>query len=256
VKNICLKDRNFFKKPIMVYSYNQGSFSRINVIKNLLKDIFLKETSSYKAPLKKLGIIATYLNKLFLEEMKNLGTEGFIAVMNSIPFKNAVKLNKCVFMESSLIKGHFTSFVTRIKTINLRNKLGKRFQKNMIVPTNLINVSSLIRKTTANFIHSQDSLVLITVVIDLHELGILVHVVHDAFYVEKKHVETLKRVYYNAFIKQILSKNSVKNFFILNEVDIEIPLIKSYLQEIEEYKNILLKGISLGELKMSRFILE
>jgi len=111
----------------------------------------------------------------------------------------------------------------------MRKRISKDFEvwsetKKCSVKTTLnfndtkIDLASCASSLIPNFVHHLDSVLVYACVNELKKKGINVFVVHDCFYLSKKHEKLIKTLYYEAFITNIIKNPCYKNFLALNNI--------------------------------------
>jgi len=214
-----LEIRDSGKYLSMKFAYNESAFTRIKTIKTSLIESWSKKHDTI-IPYKEINHIAKCLQKIFVKALETISPNIFIfiKILNkymSLSIKNQGGL---------LIKNHLGSIFT-LKRFNKKSttgiyKQGKKQVLSLQTTSSEVDIRSTVRACMANYIHSQDALLMHAVVALCKENDIPVSTIHDSFSTSIKHEKDLISFYQMAFNTCLISNTSydLTYFFLINGV--------------------------------------
>lgn len=209
-----LFNRQLSKDLLMYYSYNEGSYTRVNKLTLKIKDLHFKFLNTFK--LTETKKYAFLINDIFLKALYEVSPilKNFVSVLNSLELSNTIKHNGCVKLSSEIMSGSYTDFKSEVSRISVAS--GARVNVKQL---GSIDHRKLLRSTIANFVHSKDSALLHGVVLECKKLGIPLTVIHDNFIIPEKYQEVVKKLYFDMFITRVINTEfSLEYFLSLNKV--------------------------------------
>jgi len=223
VENLFIKiiDREFCKGWTMRYLYSETDYTRIKYLDRILYNS-LKSTITFDVRFK----LCQKVSLLFVETFK----ENYPEIYNfSIDIKKRMRDIKKKDRIPTYILGTSSSANGFKSTLDVRKRYEKHYDvwsetKKSSVQTVLrdckpdINIEKCISSLVPNLVHHLDSVLVYACVNELKRKGINVFVVHDCFYLSKKHEKLIKTLYYEAFITNIIKNPCYKNFLALNNI--------------------------------------
>lgn len=220
-------DRDYMKGWVMRYLYSEGHHSRAE---HLFKKMSSKRPSfffSMQTHVKK--AICFAVSKLFIATFKGLYPEicaltfsivSEMSKVNKVTKSSTYKLGHDVrYDQNGTASSHNQINACKVGTVQYSSYCHTK--KDLIKTTYQFSKDELCLQTLArsivpNFVHYLDGVILASCVLKLQALQIPVFVIHDCFYLDKKHSETIKQVYYDVFCAEILEKDCFSNFLTIN----------------------------------------
>ena len=234
-------DKDFIKKLIMPWSYNENTKTSIKKICNELFNSYIN-CYNYTIYWKKAYQIHSFIFKIFNDKFK------FYNVLKQF-FNNLAywicKNNKTIIINHkksnthSFIQKYCEEYSQEIYIGVINNKKIKK--KIKIIDKNKVSIKDNKRALIANTIQYLDSVILTHVILKCKEKGIPILTNHDCFYTTIKQGENVLKIYNECLYEYLIDYDFLNDLIIENNIDFNskdkhIKKLKKIYQEILETK--------------------
>lgn len=250
-----LESRELGKFFSMKYTYNETIFTRLVNLKKLYKcqwELLKLSEDVYKS----ITRFSVFLEKIFREAMADISPliVAFIKLLSSTEVRDAVKINKCFFINNDLCEFSFSKPLYKSSKTSIY-KDGRKTTTTLKIPVGDISVSSTLRSILPNFVHSKDSCILIKCILLCKDMNVAVHPQHDSLTCDVSDKEKVIKSYGDSYQTAITnSQFDIRELLMLNKVVIS-PETEVFLCGIEANRKSISEKIKTGVLQMSINIL-